>query len=109
MGQAIDIPGEDITTAVRRYWKNGLFSNVAISVDSIVADSAYLHIELTKRPRISQINYIGLKKSEREDLEQRLGLIKDSQVTPNMLDRAKILGARYYEDKGYKNAVINIV
>ena len=108
VGQAIDIPGEEISMAVKRYWKNGLFSNVAISVDSLVADSAYLHIELTKRPRISQINYIGIKKSEREDLEQRIGLVKDNQVTPNMIDRAKILGARYYEDKGYKNAVINI-
>lgn len=108
VGQAIEIPGEDITNAIKRYWKNGLFSNVAISVDSVVADSAYLHVQLTKRPRISQINYVGLKKSEREDLEQRIGLVKDNQVTPNMIDRAKILGSRYYEDKGYKNAVINI-
>ena len=28
--------GDDITTAVKRYWKHGLFSKVAIAADSIV-------------------------------------------------------------------------
>ena len=50
-----------------------------------------------------------MKKSEREDLEEKLGLIKDNQLTPNMIDRAKILAKRYFDEKGYKNAEINIV
>ena len=108
VGEKVTIPGEHITKAIRRYWRNGLFSNVAIELDSIVLDSAYLHIRLTPRPRISQINYIGVKKSEREDLEQKLGLVKENQMTPNTLDRAKILGKKYFSDKGYKNAEINI-
>ena len=105
-GQRISIPGEEISKAIRRYWKNGLFSNASIRVDSLVADSAYLHITLTARPRISTINYNGVKKSEREDLETKLGLIKDAQLTPNMLDRARIWGKKYFDDKGFKNAEI---
>ena len=108
-GQKIEIPGEEITKAVKRYWRNGLFSNVAISVDSLVGDSAYLHIQLTQRPRISQINFNGVRKNEREDLKEKLGLVKDNQLTPNMIDRAKILAQRYFSEKGYKNADINIV
>ncbi len=109
VGQQVEIPGEEITKAVKRYWKNGLFSNVAISVDSIVSDSVYLHIQLTQRPRISEINYNGVKKNEREDLQEKMGLVKDNQLTPNMVDRAIILGKNYFSDKGYKNAEINIV
>ena len=110
VGQAIEIPGDEISQAVKRYWRNGLFSNVAISVDSIVMDSVYLHIQLTQRPRVSQINYDGVrKKSERDDLQEKMGLLKDNQVTPNMIDRAKILAKRYYDEKGYKNAEVNIV
>ena len=108
-GQVISIPGEEITNAIRRYWKNGLFSNVAISVDSIVTDSAYLHIKLEARPRISQIIYNGIKKGEREELEGKLGLVKDGQITPNIIDRTRILTKRYFDEKGYKNAVVNIV
>jgi len=109
VGEKIAIPGDHITKAIRRYWRNGLFSNVSIAVDSIVRDSAYLTIHLAQRPRISEINYSGVKKSEREDLEQKLGLVKENQMTPNTLDRAKILGKKYFDDKGYKNAEINIV
>ena len=108
-GQKISIPGEEITKAIRRYWKNGLFSNVAIRVDSLVEDSAYLHITLAARPRISQINYHGVKKSEKEELEKKLGLIKEGQLTPNIIDRTKILARKYFDGKGYKNAVINVI
>lgn len=109
VGQRISIPGDEITMAVKRYWKNGLFSNVRIELDSIVGQKAYLCVKLTQRPRISQINYNGVKKSEKEDLEAKLGLIKDAQLTPNMIDKAKILAKRYFDEKGYKNAEIAII
>ncbi len=109
VGQEISVPGNEITEAVKKYWRHGLFSDVKIAADSIVGDSIYLHIYLKTRPRVSQINYTGLKKkSEREDLEQKLGLLKGSQVTPNMLARAKTIAQKYFEDKGFSNAEINI-
>ncbi|EFI71036.1 putative outer membrane protein [Segatella baroniae B14] len=108
VGQNITVPGTDISDAVKRYWRHGLFSKVTMAADSIVGDKLYLHISLAVRPRVSTINYEGLKKSEREDMEQKLGLLKGSQLTPNMIDRAKILAQKYFDDKGYKNAEIDI-
>ena len=104
----MEVPGTAITDAVKRYWKHGLFSDVSISADSIVGDNIYLKIHLAPRPRISTINYNGLKKTEREDMEKKLGLVKGGQITPNMIDRAKILAKKYFEDKGYKNAEVFI-
>ena len=109
IGQEIELPGDQITDAVKHYWKYGLFSEVSISVDSLVHDKAYLHIHLQMRPRVSTINYVGLKKSERTDMEEKLGLLKGAQITPNMVDRAKILAKKYFDDKGFKNADIQIV
>ena len=108
VGQRITVPGSEITDAVKRYWSHGLFSNVQISADSIVGDKIWLHIALSPRPRVSQINYYGLKKSEREDMEKKLGILKGGQITPNMIDRAKILAKKYFDDKGFKNADIEI-
>ena len=108
IGQHITVPGNEITEAVKRYWNHGLFSDVQISADSIVGNKIYLHIALKPRPRVSQINYIGLKKSERDDMEQKLGILKGGQITPNMIDRAKILAKKYFDDKGFKNADIEI-
>ena len=109
VGQMIEVPGSQITEAVRRYWRNGLFSKVSITADSIVGSKIYLCIHLGMRPRISTINYNGIKKVEREDMETKLGMMRGGQLTPNMIDRAKILAQRYFDEKGYKNAEINIV
>ena len=108
VGQKIDLPGDQITDAVKRYWKNQLFSDVSISVDSLVGNKAYLHIHLKMNPRVSTVNYYGLKKSEREDMEKKLGILVGAQITRDMLDRAKILAKSYFDDKGFKNAEIDI-
>ena len=109
VGQEVSVPGQEITDAVKRYWRHGLFSKVQIAADSIVGDKVYLHFYLAVRPRVSTINYVGLKKTEREDMEAKLGLLKGSQITPNMIDRAKILAKNYFDDKGFKNADISII
>ena len=108
VGQQIELPGSQITEAVKRYWRNGLFSKVSITADSIVGNKVYLCIHLGMRPRISDIRYVGIKKSEREDMESKLGMVKGMSLTRNIIDRAKILAKRYFDDKGYKNAEINI-
>jgi outer membrane protein insertion porin family len=109
VGQTITVPGDEITQAIKRYWKHGLFSDVAITAEKIEGNKIFLKISLTQRPRISDIRYNGVKKSEREDLETKLGLVKGSQITPNLTDRAKTLIKRYFDDKGFKNADVVIV
>jgi outer membrane protein insertion porin family len=108
VGDEITVPGEQVTSAVKRFWKHGLFSDVKILADKIEGDSIWLSIQLKQRPRISQINYIGIKKGERQDLENKLGLKKGYQVTPNVIDRTRTLIKNYYDGKGYKNVKIDI-
>ena len=108
-GQVITIPGDDITGALKRYWRHGLFSDAKIIADKIVGNKIYLSIELKRRPRISDVIYHGVKKSERKDLEEKLSFQKGMQVTPNMIDRAKILIKKHFDEKGFKNAEINIL
>lgn len=109
VGDVIDVPGEAITTAVKNFWKHGLFADVSIVADSIVGNKIYLGINLVQRPRVSQINYNGMKKGEREDLELKLNLRVGNQITPNMVDRATQVAKRYFEDKGYRNADVLIM
>ena len=88
VGDVIEVPGDAVTTAVKNFWKHGLFADVNIVADSIVGNKIYLGINLTQRPRISQVNYNGMKKGEREDLELKLNFRTGNQITPNMVDRA---------------------
>ena len=109
VGEEVELPGSQITEAVKRYWRNGLFSKVQITADSIVGNKVYLCIHLGMRPRIKDIHYNGIKKAEREDMEAKLGMVKGMSLTRNIMDRAKILAKKYFDDKGYKNAEIEIV
>ena len=109
VGEYVSIPGDEITAAVKRYWKHGLFSNARIEAEKIQNDSIYLKIILATRPRVSKVNINGVKKSEHDDLEQKIGIVSGNQITPNMVDRAKIVIKNYFDEKGFKNADINIV
>ena len=108
VGDEVSIPGDEISDAVRRFWKHGLFSDVKILATRIQGEKVWLEIRLKQRPRISEIHYNGVKKSEREDLEAKLGLRKGHQITPNVLDRAKTLVKKYFDGKGFKNVEVEI-
>ncbi len=108
VGDKVSIPGDEITNAVKRFWKHGLFSDVKILATKMTDDKVWLEIRLQQRPRISEVKYSGIKKGEREDLEAKVGLLKGSQITPNLLDRAKIVIKKYFDEKGFSTAEVHI-
>ena len=68
VGDIIEIPGDEITNAAKRFWRQGLFSKIQIRVEKICGDKAWLLFDLRQQPRISQINYHGVKKSELDEI-----------------------------------------
>jgi len=108
VGDKIEVPGSDITNALKRYWKLGLFSDVKFAATKIEENKIWLEIQLKDRPRISDIEFFGLKKGEKQDISDKIGIIKGNQITPNQMDRAKSIITKYFEDKGFKNADINL-
>lgn len=108
IGDKIEIPGQEITDAVRRFWRQGLYSKVRINVDKIAGDKVWLDIELQQQPRLSEIKFEGTKGSEKKDILERLSMVEGQQLTPNIINRAKQIVENYYEKKGFKNVSVNI-
>jgi len=108
VGDVVNVPGDAITKAVKRFWKQGLFSDVKIFATKIQDGKVWLNIALKERPRVSEVNYIGLKKSEIDELEVKIGIIKGNQITPNISDRAKKVIDKYLEEKGFLNVQVNV-
>ena len=107
VGDKIEVPGDQITKAIKRFWKQGLFSSVKIRAKKIEGNLIWLVIELAQRPRISEVKYEGLKKSEQEEIEVKLGIRQGSQMTPNLVDHSKTVIKKYLEEKGlYRRTVI---
>ena len=108
VGERIEIPGNEINNAVRRLMRQATFAQARIKVNKIAGDKAWLTIELRAQPRVARIDFPGIKKSEREDLQERLQLTPGATVTPNIINRAEEIIRRYYADKGFGNTVVKI-
>ena len=108
VGEIVEIPGDELTAAVKRLMRQGLFAQAQIKVNKIVGDKAWIEIALRTQPRISEVRYTGMKKSEREDIQSRLNLMKGNQITQNIVNRAKQIVKSYFAEKGFKNAEVTV-
>ncbi|MDE6448624.1 MAG: outer membrane protein assembly factor BamA [Muribaculaceae bacterium] len=108
VGQRIDIPGNDITQAAKRLMRQSLFAQAQIKVEKIADGKVWLEIAVRPQPRISEVNYTGMKKGERDDLQKMLQLMKGSNINQNIINRATAIVKKYYGDKGFGNADVRI-
>ncbi|MDE6157103.1 MAG: outer membrane protein assembly factor BamA [Muribaculaceae bacterium] len=108
VGDRVAIPGDDITNAVKRLMKQTLFAQARVELEKVVGDKAWLKIKLRTQPRIGKVNYIGAKKGEIKDLQERLQLVRGNQITQNIVNRAEAIVKKYYNDKGFGNATVKI-
>jgi len=107
-GDKIEVPGDAITKSIKRFWKQGLFSDVKIEATKIEGDKIWLNIALKQRPRVSAVNYNGIRRSDKEELETKVGISRGAQMTPNLADRAKTIIKKYYAEKGYMNTEVKV-
>jgi outer membrane protein insertion porin family len=108
IGDKVSVPGEEITTALRAFLKHGLFSDAKMIATKLTTDSLWLEIELHPNPLISNIDFTGVKKSEKEDLEAKIGMARGTQLTPNLINRAKKQVKDYFDEKGFSNADVKV-
>ena len=109
VGDRISVPGKAISSAIKRFWRQGYFSDIQISADKISNDSIWLNIYLLQRPKIKTITYQGVKKSEQEDIEKKINIKTNDILTADLTDRVKVLTKNYFLDKGYENTEVAVI
>jgi outer membrane protein insertion porin family len=109
VGQKVRVPGDDLTNALKRFWKQGFFSDVKILASKIEANKVWLEIVVQQRPKISKVNYSGLKKSYIDDVDPKIGMIKGSQLTPDLKDKAVTVIKKYLNEKGFRYATVKVI
>ncbi|MCH5222111.1 MAG: outer membrane protein assembly factor BamA [Muribaculaceae bacterium] len=108
VGDRVAIPGDDITNAVKRLMHQTLFAQARIELEKTVGDKAWLKIALRTQPRIGTVNYLGAKKGEIKELQEKLNLTKGNQITQNIVNRIEAIVKKYYNDKGFGNATVKV-
>jgi outer membrane protein insertion porin family len=109
VGQEIEVPGEAITNAIKKFWQQGLFSDVKITAAKVVGNQIWLDIYLQERPRLSDVNFFGVSKSEKDDITEKVLLLKGSQITDNQVNNSERIIKDIFLAKGFLNTEVNIV
>ena len=109
VGDKVKIPGDKISGSIRKLWEQGLFEDVQISASKIVDNQIFLDIHLKERPRLSKFQFTGIKKSDADDIREKIRLVKGDYVTDNLMLKTKNIIKKYYTDKGFLNAEVDIV
>jgi len=108
IGDEISVPGDETAEAIRKLWKQDLFSDVQLLSERVEGDKIYLIIKIQERPRLSRFGFSGVSKSEADDLREKINLYKEKIVTENLMIATKQKVYNYYADKGFLDAEVNL-
>ncbi len=107
-GKEITIPGEDISTAIKKLWKSKLFSDIEVYVTKIEGNVAFLEIRLSDLPQLNELKINGIKRSKKEKVIEENKLKKGTKVTENLITTTKNYLVNKYKKEGYLNSKIHI-
>ena len=108
VGNTVTLPGDEVTDVLKKFWSQGLFGDAMISATQIRNDSVWIDIYLTERPRMSNMNILGIGKSEMQDVVEKINLNRGQQVTADIMDNTKRIIREHFVEKGFLNTQVGI-
>ncbi|MBI1183078.1 outer membrane protein assembly factor BamA [bacterium] len=109
VGKTIEVPGQDIKSAIETLWEQKLFSDIEIIATKIEGNTIYLQFNLKTRPRLSNYSFQGINNAEKKSLDDKLKISKGDVISESYLQRIENIITNYYVDKGYSSPSIDIV
>lgn len=107
-GEVIAIPGEEISTALKKLWNSKLFSAIDIYLAKTEGDVAYLEINLIDLPELNEVTINGVKKSKKEGIIKDNKLTKGTKVTENLITTTRNYLINKYKKDGYFNTSVTV-
>ncbi len=108
IGSKIRVPGEEISLAITKLWKLGLFNDVNFFVKKIEGENIFLELELYELPKLNEVKIKGVKKGKREDIIKETELTKGKVVNDNLITNTKNYIENKFKKDGYFNTKVII-
>ncbi|MDX1545715.1 MAG: outer membrane protein assembly factor BamA [Rhodothermales bacterium] len=109
VGQTVTVPGDQaLAEAIRNLYRLRVFSDVKIVEERQAGDGVFLAIRVTPQPQLVDYTFSGVKKKHAKELRKQVPLFKGSTVRPSDLERSRQVIEQFYEDKGYRLAVVDV-
>ena len=109
VGRRITLPGDEISSAIKRLLAKKYFEDVAIYAESLdeTKDSVNLLISIRERPRMSRWNFTGIKSGDKKELNERIGFRRGGDFSEYTRTTAEGIIKRFYAEKGFLLCEVN--
>ncbi|MCH3880979.1 outer membrane protein assembly factor BamA [Tenacibaculum aquimarinum] len=107
-GQAIKLPGDKLTSAIKKLYDSKQFSEVDVYLSKLDGETVYLQFDVTELPQLNKVTFTGLSKSKRKELEKETELKKGAMITDNLLVTSKNYIKKKYTDKGFLKTKVSL-
>ncbi|WP_088323904.1 outer membrane protein assembly factor BamA [Polaribacter tangerinus] len=107
-GQGIKLPGDKLTSAIKKLYESNQFSNVDVYLARLDGENVYLQFDVQELPQINKVKINGIKKSKAKELLKDTELKIGKMVTDNLLVTSKNYFAKKYTDKGFLKTKVSI-
>ncbi|WP_372770226.1 outer membrane protein assembly factor BamA [Lutibacter sp.] len=108
VGQEIKLPGDKLTSAIKKLYETKQFSNVEVYVSKIDGNVAYLEFEVLELPQLNNVTIQGVKKNKAKELQKDAELKKGAMLTDNLMVTSKNYFKKKYQEKGYLKTKVTI-
>ncbi len=109
VGDEVTLPGGDnFAKAINKLWSQNVFTNINIWITKLEENNIWVEIDAVERPMLADYKFKGIRKTEADELKDKVGLVKSRVVTDNMKLSAKENIIKYYTEKGFRGAAVDI-
>ncbi len=108
IGQPIKLPGDKLTSAIKKLYESKQFSDVDVYLSAIEGNTVYLQFDVNELPKLNNIAITGVSKSKARDLQKDAELKRGTQVTDNLIVTTRNYFKKKYTDKGFLKTKVSL-
>lgn len=107
-GDKITIPGDQTADAIDKLWNEGLFDDIKLVIEKTEGEYVFLKFIVEEKRRITGKTFVGVKKSDQDDLDEKIGIVRNRMYTDYLQAYIIQVVNDYFIDNGYRNCKTNI-
>jgi outer membrane protein insertion porin family len=107
-GQTIKLPGDKLTSAIKKLYESKQFSNVDVYLARLDGNTVYLQFDVQELPMLNEVSIVGIKKSKAKELLKEAELKEGAMVTDNLVVTTKNYFTKKYTDKGFLKTKVTL-
>ncbi|SDS36887.1 Beta-barrel assembly machine subunit BamA [Polaribacter sp. KT25b] len=107
-GQTIKLPGDKLTSSIKKLYESKQFSNVDVYLAKLDGETVYLQFDVQELPQLNKVKITGVKKSKAKELIKDAELKLGAMLTDNLIVTTKNYITKKYTDKGFLKTKVNL-